>query len=474
MMTDLGALIESSGNPLRKSMRVNTLKCTTDEFKAWAKAKEWMIESVPWCKEGFFVDRVNRDEALGKDLMHVLGYVYMQEAASMLPVVLLDPKPGDKVLDMSAAPGSKTTQIGAAMQGRGVLIASDVQEKRLWALLTNLQRCGVSDVLVTRKVGQWFAGNMTETFDRVLCDAPCTAQGTVRKDSSALEYCSIDNIGKMARLQRELLEAAVHATKVGGRIVYSTCTLTPEENEAVVASILAKFPGRLKVLDPKELGLDLKQGVADSIKAQYFLKGQGSTLNEELPCVRLWPQTYDTEGFFSVAIEKTSSTRAQKYIEEPHRYEIISKAKVAEMADRLVDWYGYSFIGEHEALITQRDQICIIPQEALEFRLPMMPYFTGLPFGKFTDHGLPRLSHEIATLRGNLATKQILKLADADLKSAMKGVNITSVGSGNDDGDVMLAFQENALGRPIIFGRGMLKNGIVLNRLPRDMVRMFA
>ena len=183
----------------------------------------------------------------------------------MLPVALLDPKPGETILDMSAAPGSKTSQIGARMQGSGVLIANDVQEKRLWSLLSNLQRCGVANVVVTRKVGQWFGGNMTEVFDRVACDAPCTAQGTVRKDTTALQYCSDDNIGKMARLQRELLESAIHAAKVGGRIVYSTCTLTPDENEGVVQAMLQKFGDQICIADPKEIvPFDCSKAIEDS------------------------------------------------------------------------------------------------------------------------------------------------------------------------------------------------------------------
>ena len=275
--TDLAALNASSAKPLRKSIRVNTLKCTVEEVKAWAKGKNWTLEPVPWCSEGFYIDRVDREEALGKDLLHLFGCFYMQEAASMLPVALLDPKPGEVILDMSAAPGSKTTQIAAKMGspspfgggdrgggGKGVLIANDVQEKRIWSLITNLQRSGVMNEVVTRKVGQWFAGNMTERFDRVLCDAPCTAQGTVRKDTDSLDYCSMDNIGKMAKLQRELLESAVHACKVGGRIVYSTCTLTPEENEEVVLSILNKFSTQLVLVDPRQiLECDFSQAVKD-------------------------------------------------------------------------------------------------------------------------------------------------------------------------------------------------------------------
>jgi 16S rRNA (cytosine1407-C5)-methyltransferase len=202
----------------------------------------------------------------------------------MLPVALLDPQPGETILDMSAAPGSKTTQVAAMMQNTGVVICNDVQEKRLWTLKTALHRCGVINAIVTKKVGQWFMKNMTERFDRVLCDAPCTAQGTSRKDSDALNFCSIENIGKMARLQRELLEAAVHACKVGGRIVYSTCTLTPEENEDIVRSILNKFSAQLEIVDPRTAlpQAALEQAVDDSIRVSG---------DSGLPCVRLWPQS---------------------------------------------------------------------------------------------------------------------------------------------------------------------------------------
>lgn len=451
-------------------MRVNTLKSTPAEFLKWAKAKDWMTAPVPWCPEGFFVDRENRDEALGKDLLHVLGHTYMQEAASMLPVALLDPKPGDTVLDMSAAPGSKTSQIAARMNGKGVLIANDVQEKRIWSLLSNLQRCGVINVVVSRKVGQWFAGNMTERFDRVLCDAPCTAQGTVRKDTDALQYCSDDNIGKMARLQCDLLESAIHSAKVGGRIIYSTCTLTPEENEGVVQSMLNKFSDQLSVLDPKEiLAFDCSKSVTDSAIVQ---KAIGIT--KTFPAMRLWPQTFDTEGFFSVVFQKNAPTKDKKWNEELHRFELIPKSRYKEIGERLIDWYGASFLREDEVLIESRDQMLVLPQAIVDFKLPFKPYFTGLPFGKFTDHGLPRLSHELASLRGHEATKQLLMVSEDDYKKSFAGANISASPKGFDDGDVLLALKNPALKKPLVFGRGVLKKEIILNRLPREIVRMFS
>src|SRR3989338_899285 len=199
--TDVAVLKEASERPLRKSIRVNTLKWRVSDFLMWAKEKEWSLEQVPWCAEGFFIDRIDRKRALGKELRHLLGHFYIQEAASMLPVSLLDPKPGECILDMSAAPGSKTTQIAALMRERGVIVANDVQEKRIWTLKTALHRLGVINCVITKKSGQWFAKHMAERFDRVLIDAPCTAQGISRKDITALQYSSLQGIEKAAYLQ---------------------------------------------------------------------------------------------------------------------------------------------------------------------------------------------------------------------------------------------------------------------------------
>jgi 16S rRNA (cytosine1407-C5)-methyltransferase len=467
-VTDVAELKRISSIPLRKSKRVNTLKSPVGDFLAWGTSREWKLESVPWCSEGYFVDRENREEALGKDLLHVLGHTYMQEAASMLPVALLDPKPGEAILDMSSAPGSKTTQIAARMQNQGVLVANDVQEKRLWALVSNLQRAGVINVLVTKKVGQWFARNMTERFDRVLCDAPCTAQGTARKDSDALLYCSDDNIGKMSRLQLELLESAIDATKVGGRIVYSTCTLTPEENEAVLGSILNKYSDQIEIIDPTpELKIDLKKALDESARVQQWIQAP-----TKFPAFRLWPQTYDTEGFFSAVLIKRAPTRhpeARECVRSP--YEILPKARRKEWISGLEDWYSALMVEENEELYQSKESLQILTQDALSFRMPTAPYLAGMPFGKPTDYGLVRLSHEMATLRGNRA-KQHVRLLDSNaVLQVLGGKDLYIDDAGHGD---LLFSMRHPSGHDVIIGRGMLKQGRVLNRLPREVVRMFS
>lgn len=504
--TDISALKAASIRPLRKSLRVNTLKSSVDRFTAWARERGWQLSPVPWCAEGFFVEREDHSIALGKDLLHLLGHTYMQEAASMLPAALLDPQPGETILDMSAAPGSKTTQIAARMEptstfhahpasatrgkivmhsrrspspcpsaaraggggrGAGVLIANDVQEKRLWTLKSSLHRCGVANYIVTKKVGQWFAKHMTEHFDRVLCDAPCTAQGTSRKDSDALLYCSAENIGKMARLQRELLEAAVHACKVGGRIVYSTCTLTPEENEDVVISLLRKFSGQVEVIDPriesgkwKVTNAIFETAIADSLTVQknHF---QLSAFN--LPLLRLWPHTFDTEGFFCAVLRKVAPTRHREAMDRVRfQEEEFPPTRTKNIAALCEAMYGASLLHDGDRLFLRGDQVLLSTQDVAEFRLPVQDYSLGLPFARRLDPGRIRLSQELITLRGAEASRNILEISESDLDAILAGKDISC--PPDMRGDPIL------LHRGIPIGSSLAKGGILKNRLPRWIV----
>lgn len=462
--TDLAALKEFSARPLRKSMRVNTLKGSVGDFADWARAKNWQVTPVPWCTEAFFIDREDRSDALGKDLLHLLGHVYMQEAASMLPVELLQPQPGERILDMSAAPGSKTTQIGAKTGSSGVIVANDVQEKRLWTLKSAIHRCGVPNNIVVKKVGQWYAKHMTARFDRVLCDAPCSAQGTARKDSDALAYCSIENIEKMARLQFQLLESAVHAAKIGGRIVYSTCTLTPEENEGVVSAILERFKGTLEIVDPRTLGIApdgfWDAAIEDSLRVQ---KAEG--IPGELPLLRLWPQTYDTEGFFCAVLAKTGPTRDVEKMDWMRFQEReIGRRNVKELVKQLEDRFGVTFLDEGDALFERGGESLILAtREVAEFGLATENYALGMPFGKRLKDGRVLLDHEMATLRGHRATKNVWELDDDQLALLLDAKDC--------DCPPELSGHTLLLYRGFCIGQGLAKNGRMKNNLPRWMVR---
>ncbi len=492
--TDLAALKEASSQPLRKCVRVNTLKCSVEAFKNWAEERGWKLTPVPWTAEGFFVERFVGQErscptklaARGRDLRHLLGHFYMQEAASMLPVSLLDPQPGEVVLDLCAAPGSKTTQMAAALtpgsspaskqgeavQESGIVLANDMQEKRLRVLNDALQRTGAANVIIVEKVGQWFSRHMTERFDRVLCDAPCTAQGTLRKDPTALNYSSDDGIRKAAGLQFQLLEAAIHATKVGGRIVYSTCTLTPEENEAIIFSVLQRFGDCLEVLDPRKDGRmengkwKMENAIEDSLKVQKYLQNENnyqlSIIN--FPFLRIWPQTYDTEGFFCAALRKVKRTK------EPERMEIIKRtaqpllrSRKAELARLFADLYGTDFLTEGDELIERGQQVLLTTHDASALPLPLAEYATGVPYAKNVGNGRYRITNEIVSLRGGMAEKQVMELSEGELSALLAGKDIPC--SMALKGDTVLRF------RGIAIGLGLAKEGLLLNRLPRWVVK---
>jgi 16S rRNA (cytosine1407-C5)-methyltransferase len=353
------------------------------------------------------------------------------------------------------------------MQGRGVIIASDVQEKRLWTLMTSLYRCGVTNAVVIRKVGQWFAKHMTERFDRVLCDAPCTAQGTSRKDSDALTYCSLENIEKMARLQYQMLESAIHSAKVGGRIVFSTCTLTPEENEGVVRQILNKFCDQLEVVDPRSIAgignreSDIGRAIDDSDVVQRSLFPKSES---RFPFVRLWPQTYDTEGFFCAVLRKTARTKDPEPMDwVPFFEEDVPSGRTKDIGRILSEQFGTPFIRDGECLYQRKEQLLITTDAVAKFGLPVLDFGVGLPFAKRLTDGRIRVSHEMATLRGTEATQNTLTVSDEERKQLLTGQDIAC--------DPVLYGDQLLMAEGLCIGRGLAKEGKLKNNLPREMIR---
>ncbi len=191
-LTDWKAFKEYSLSFLRRSIRVNTVLVSVAKAKKSIEAKGWVLEKIPWCKEGFWISHPERRD-VGNLLEYHLGWIYVQEAASMIPPLVLKPKPGDFVLDMCAAPGSKTTQIAAMMKNEGIIIANDYKGQRLQSLGINLQRSGLTNVMVTLMHGKRFHGFQ---FDKILVDAPCSGTGTIRK---SLKTVNIWNPGMISK-----------------------------------------------------------------------------------------------------------------------------------------------------------------------------------------------------------------------------------------------------------------------------------
>ncbi|NVJ58031.1 MAG: NOL1/NOP2/sun family putative RNA methylase, partial [Vibrionaceae bacterium] len=183
--------------PLRKSIRVNTLKISVEQFVQRAQEKGWQLSPVPWCAEGFWIEADETIVPLGNTAEHMSGLFYIQEASSMMPVSALfntEEDQFDSVLDMAAAPGSKTTQIAAKMENHGVLVANEFSASRVKVLHANIERCGVRNASLSNYDGRVFGGWLPEQFEAVLIDAPCSGEGTVRKDADAMKNWSKESV----------------------------------------------------------------------------------------------------------------------------------------------------------------------------------------------------------------------------------------------------------------------------------------
>ena len=290
-LTDFEAFKKYSLSYLRRSIRVNTLKITVNELKKRLE-KNWNLTEIPWCKEGFWIEHKKKERRdIGNLEEHALGYFYTQEAVSMIPPIVLDPKPGEIVLDMCAAPGSKTTQIAAMMQNKGLLVSNDFKGIRIAPLGINIQRMGITNEIITLMEGRFFKNIL---FDKILVDAPCSGTGTIRKSFKTLRIWNPNMVKRLAATQKQLIDTAFDCLKKGGILVYSTCTLEPEENEEVVDYLLNKYDNAKL----EEFSLPIKRSPA-------VLEFEGKKYNKEVSkCLRIWPQDNDTEGFFVAKIRK--------------------------------------------------------------------------------------------------------------------------------------------------------------------------
>ncbi|CZU45369.1 rRNA (cytosine-C(5)-)-methyltransferase RsmF [Enterobacter cloacae] len=288
----LDDFIAACQRPLRRSIRVNTLKISVADFLALVSPYHWQLTPVPWCEEGFWIER--EDEAslpLGSTAEHLSGLFYIQEASSMLPVAALfaDGNAPERVMDVAAAPGSKTTQIAARMANRGAILANEFSASRVKVLHANISRCGIQNVALTHFDGRVFGAALPEAFDAILLDAPCSGEGVVRKDPDALKNWSVESNLYIAATQRELIDSAFHALRPGGTLVYSTCTLNRDENEDVCLWLKAQYPDAVEFLPLN----DLFASAEDAITPEGFL--------------HVFPQIYDCEGFFVARLRKTSA-----------------------------------------------------------------------------------------------------------------------------------------------------------------------
>lgn len=275
MENQLGAeypeFLKSLERPRAVALRFNPLKGEIHQLP-------FVGEQVPWEPMGYYYDPASRP---GLHPYHEAGVYYLQEASAMSAVALLDPRPGEKICDLCAAPGGKSTQIAGRMLGQGLLLCNEYSPARAKILARNIERMGVANAIVTNEKTERLAAKLPGFFDRVLVDAPCSGEGMFRKEEAAVTDWSQQTVEMCAARQAEILDNAARLLKPGGRLVYSTCTFAPEENEQTVAAFLDRHP----------------EFAPERVDAPWFTPGEQGTY-------RMWPHKLLGEGHFGAVLRK--------------------------------------------------------------------------------------------------------------------------------------------------------------------------
>ncbi|WP_028764820.1 16S rRNA (cytosine(1407)-C(5))-methyltransferase RsmF [Shewanella colwelliana] len=442
--------IAFSALPLRPSIRVNTLKISSADFTALMTAKGWQFEPIPWSDDGFWITTDSQIQ-LGNTIEHIQGLFYIQEASSMLPPHALFPKTIDDasqltVLDMASAPGSKTTQLSAMMTNNGLLVANEYSSSRVKVLHANVLRMGGKNCALTHFNARVFGEYLYDTFDAVLLDAPCSGEGTIRKDPDALKHWDYAEIEAIAATQRDLIDSAFLALKTGGSLVYSTCTLNTTENQAVCNYLKQRYGDAVEF----ESLADLFPGANKALTSEGFL--------------HVWPQIYDSEGFFIAKIRKTMDIERAKPAPKPQKNFPFNQTSTKQLA-AIHAYFKQSFNIELDGMgliMSRDDEYWLLPYHVESLIGKMRFQRIGLKLADAIKKGF-KVRHEA-----------IVALGRADLGYPLTEKQATQFLMGRD---IMLDEKVTPQGETIVCYHnvpiGVVKHlgNKLKNSLPRDLVK---
>lgn len=281
------------GRERAQSLRVNLLKTDCGRFLAQAP---FSLRPVPWADGGYYYAK---GDLPGRHPYHEAGVYYIQEPSAMAVAEYLEAKPGERILDLCAAPGGKSTQIAAKMQGKGILICNEIHPARAKILSENVERMGICNAIVTNETPQKLSDVFPEYFDRILVDAPCSGEGMFRKNEAACAEWSMENVRLCAERQSEILDCAAAMLRTGGRLVYSTCTFAPEENEGSVSRFLKRH-SKFEIA-----AVDKRPGMSAGNPAWI-----SDAAERICDTIRLFPHKLEGEGHYLAVLEKSGSTGA--------------------------------------------------------------------------------------------------------------------------------------------------------------------
>lgn len=276
-------MLEGYEQPPKMTIRINTLRKTKGEIIKRLAHKGIILKETEEYDLGFYVEK--SPFPIGATTEYLSGYYFIQSKASWIPVLLLNPQPNEVIIDLAAAPGGKATHIAQLQKNAGILFCIDISNKRMRSLRSNLARCGVENVINIRTDGRKIS-SLDIKVDKILLDAPCSGEGLMAIDKKRRMSKSVEDIERLAKLQKELLQSAIKSLKVGGSIVYSTCSTAPEENEEVIDWALNRFPLKIQKIESNKY----MPGLTEAFGRHYK--------KELANAIRLYPHLHGTEGFF--------------------------------------------------------------------------------------------------------------------------------------------------------------------------------
>ncbi len=428
IIQDFSRFMGSIESPLVQSFRINTLKIKRDD--SLSLLKDLKVRALPFYDDGFILCEKAK---LGNHITHTLGLIYVQEVASMIPVIVLEPAPGEVVLDLCAAPGSKTTQIAQLMENTGLLVANEMSRKRIAGLIFNSKRCGLLNEAVISLRGQRIDKVFPEYFDRILIDAPCTAEGTIRRSKAVLYHWGLHNIRRMARIQKGLIVSGFRALRPGGTMVYSTCTIAPEENEAVVAYVLERFP-EAELMPISIPHFKIRPGIT---------KWNGESFGKRLEsCARILPQDNDTAPFFIAKITKRGVQKQRV----GYMGKIEFEGSAVELFDRRFGIEPKQFKGYS---IFQSKGLSFISTPQVYSFWEVKAVRRGLEFGKIYGQDI-KPDNDFVQIFGKKPLRNFCDIKQWQLKKFLKGETLKiQPQSGLSEGFIIVTYKK----LPVAIGR---------------------
>ncbi len=449
IVDDAKAFAAAASRPQPLFAWTHTLRTTSRQLIDVLTPDGYELTPLDWHPQAYRVRCRNGDERLGRHWAYQAGWFHIQEASSMIPALILNPQPGERVLDLCAAPGNKTALMAQALGNRGTVVANDVFWERIRPLRSAIDRLGLLNVSVTCHDGTAYPRAAGE-FDCVLVDVPCSCEGTSRRFPGILNRAPFQPKPKRFHKQQLLLEAAIRRCRAGGRILYSTCTYAPEENEAIVDAVLRKMPGKVRILPISLPGLKTAPGLTT---------WAGETYEDDLRnTLRIWPHLNDTGGFYIALLEKIDGV-SQEAVEPPEMahpdFQTDSDStqqrldNAARMFNLLAERFGIQRVAFEGLRLLEKSRRDIYAV-AEDHRPPQMTKcISGMPL--FHMHfKYPKPTTSCATTFGREADRNVVNMSYDQLQAYLARKPFTlqkdQIQSCNGSGYVLVRYQNAVLG----------------------------